>query len=111
VPDSTKPEVDKKRTVKATRTDDAWPDSGYTTPGAVFIDTEQTYKDQLLFACPGCGRMGAIGAKAGKKAKDYWKIESGELTEPEKLTLSPSINCVGCCGWHGHLRAGVFKSV
>ncbi len=106
-----KPELDKTRTVRATRTDDAWPDGDYTTPGAVFIDTEGLYEDHLLFACPGCGRMGSIRAKHPKDQNGpSWDITAGKLTEPEGLSLSPSIHCLGCCGWHGHLIAGLFKS-
>lgn len=107
-----KPEVNKTRTVAATRTAEAWPDGEYTTPGAVFIDADNTYKDHLLFACPGCGRMGSIRATHPKdQGGRSWDITKGKLTEPESLTLSPSINCVGCCGWHGHLVDGEFKSV
>ncbi|WP_439627456.1 DUF6527 family protein [Gemmata sp.] len=103
--------IDPKRTVPATRTGEAWPEGEHAAPGAVFIDTEGTYRDHLLFACPGCGRMGSIGADKQKHANGpSWQIVSGELVEPETLTLSPSINCVGCCGWHGFLTAGVFKS-
>lgn len=103
--------TDPKRTVKATRTDDAWPDGDRAAPGAVFIDRDPTYKDHLLFACPGCGRMGSIRADKQKHANGpSWQIVAGELTEPESLTLSPSINCVGCCGWHGFLKNGVFES-
>ena len=107
-----RPALDAKRTVKATRTDEAWPDDGYADPGAVFIDRDQTYRDHLLFACPGCGRMGSIRATRPKDDgnRPSWGIAAGELTEPESLTLTPSIHCVGCCGWHGYLTAGVFTS-
>lgn len=105
------PTVHKTRTVAATRTGNAWPDSGYAAPGAVFVDTENTYKDHLLFACPGCGKMGSIRATHPKdQGGRSWDIVAGKLTEPEGLTLSPSIHCVGCCGWHGWLKAGIFKS-
>lgn len=107
-----KPIIDAHRTVAATRTDDAWPESGYTTPGAVFIDHEKAYGQSVLFACPGCGRMGSIRATHPKSDDPpSWDIVEGKLTEPEGLTLAPSIHCVGCCGWHGFLRKGVFKSV
>ena len=103
--------ADPKRTVKVTRGHDAWPDDGYATPGEVFVDAEAVYKDHLLFACPGCGRMGSIRATHPKDVNSpSWDIISGKLVEPDTLTLSPSINCVGCCGWHGYLRDGVFVS-
>lgn len=105
------PEVNTTRTVKATRTDEAWPEGEHAAPGAVFIDTDLTYRDHLLFACPGCGRMGSIRASHPKSGDPpSWDITAGSLLEPEALTLSPSIHCIGCCGWHGHLTAGVFVS-
>lgn len=104
-----KPSVDRYRTVKATRTTEAWPEDGYTEPGQVFIDTAGTYANTLLFACPGCGRMGGITVGTEKPDPPGWKVVKGDKLEPETLTLSPSINCVGCCKWHGHLTAGVFK--
>lgn len=104
-------EVNPKRTVTATRTNDAWPEGEHTIPGAVYVDPEQVYKDHLLFACPGCGRMGSIRVTRPKsEGGQSWELVAGELTEPESLTLAPSINCVGCCGWHGYLRNGIFES-
>jgi len=103
-------EVNKTRTVGATPVDEAWPDGGYLRPGSTFVDRDGTYKDHLLFACPGCGRMGAIRTYSGEKKPGAWKIEAGSLDDPKSLTLSPSINCVGCCGWHGYLRNGVYVS-
>lgn len=106
-----KPSTDAKRTVPATTTDEAWPEDGYAAPGAVYIDRESTYKDHLLFACPGCGRMGSIRATHPKdKDSPSWDIVAGTLIEPSTLSLVPSINCVGCCGWHGYLTNGVFVS-
>lgn len=106
-----KPTVDVKRTVKATPTDEAWPQFEYTTPGAVYVDRDQTYKDHLLFACPGCGRMGSIRATSPKDVGGKsWDIVGGSLADPTTLTLAPSIHCVGCCGWHGFLKSGTFES-
>lgn len=103
--------VDPKRTIAISLTNDAWPEDGYTNPGAVYVDMDETYKDRLIFACPGCGRMGSIRATHPKDVNGpSWDIVSGRLIEPATLTLHPSINCVGCCGWHGWLRDGVFVS-
>lgn len=69
--------------------------------------------DHLLFACPGCGRTGAIRAAHPKPDNGNgatWDITGGSLDDVTTLTLNPSINCVGCCGWHGYLRNGVFES-
>lgn len=105
------PALNVTRTVKATRTNEAWPEGEHAEPGAVHIDTNRDYKDHLLFACPGCGRMGSIRATRPKNVGGQsWEIVAGELTEPESLTLAPSIHCVGCCGWHGFLKNGVFES-
>lgn len=103
------PEVDPRRTVPLTRMNDPWPESGYSTPGAAYADVNNTYKDHLVFACPGCGRVGSIRATHPKDAGGpSWDIRAGTLAEPETLSLYPSINCVGCCGWHGWLTAGTF---
>lgn len=62
----------------------------------------------LAFRCPGCNRPSAITVGIEKESnKHQWKWD-GNI---EKPTLQPSINCVGCCGWHGYLIAGVFKHV
>ena len=72
-----KPILDPKRTVKATRTNEAWPDGGYAEPGVVFIDEKAAYKDHMLFACPGCGRMGSIRAAHPKDLNGpSWDIVS-----------------------------------
>lgn len=106
-----KPQLDIRRTIKATETFEAWPEDEFASPGAVYVDRDETYKDHLLFACPGCGRMGGIRATSPKNVGGQsWEIVGGTLVSPLTLTLSPSIHCVGCCGWHGYLRNGVFES-
>lgn len=75
--------------------------------------------ERLMFACPGCAGWGSIACGKPKPTDGIndqvvkgptWEIVSGSLDDPETLTLSPSIHCVGCCGWHGYLRNGVFES-
>jgi hypothetical protein len=67
--------------------------------------------ERLMFACPGCARWGSIVCGHPKPAKGpSWDIVSGSLDDPATLTLATSIHCVGCCGWHGYLRNGVFES-
>lgn len=102
------PAIDAKRTVNATLFDWSGLDHpDYYEPGA----SQHLYPGHLAFACPGCGRVGAILAGEQKPVPSpSWKIESGILDDPTTLTLSPSINCVGCCGWHGYLRNGVYVS-
>lgn len=99
-------EIDPKRTgLKATPTkfelvDDCLPDRAE--PGSFEMRT-----DFVLLACPGCGRLSGMTAGYPKPSrKPSWEI-SGDPATP---TFNPSINCVGCCGWHGYLRNGVFES-
>ena len=95
--------TDPKRTVKA--------------KNVTFEDTQEIgnpgdsegHPTILRFACPGCGKVGGIGISHPKQ-KHTWAIESGDPLNPETLTLSPSIHCVGCCQWHGYLRNGVYES-
>lgn len=64
---------------------------------------------RLGFCCPGCGKWGAVRVGSPKPvASPSWNIVSGTLEEPESLTLTPSIHCIGCCGWHGYLTSGIF---
>lgn len=104
-----KPTVDPKRTgVKATQQDE-WPDDCNYQPGAFYRLKNST--GRLQFACPGCGQLGSIRAGNPKPAETpSWDIVSGTVDDVTTLTLSPSINCVGCCGWHGYLKNGVFES-
>lgn len=62
----------------------------------------------LAFYCPGCGRFGQIGVHH-PKIENSWDIMGGSPEDPTGLTLHPSINCVGCCGWHGFLVDGNFQ--
>lgn len=110
-----KPPIDAKRTCKAIQADHDDPtiqpgEYCYATPGK---GRRLDQGDHLLFACPGCGRSGAIRAAHPKPPNGNgatWDITGGSLDDITTLTLTPSINCVGCCGWHGYLRNGVFES-
>lgn len=107
-----KPTVDPKRTCKAIQAahDDPVMQPGhydFTEPGKA----RRLDNDHLLFACPGCGLTGAIVATDPKsKDKPSWKIVGGSLDDVTTLTLDPSIDCIGCCRWHGYLKNGVFVS-
>lgn len=93
--------TDPKRTVKAKKVDAFRYDCE---PGDCIL-----YGDRLMFGCPGCGLWGGVNAGHPKPAQGpSWDIVSGTLDDPEHLTLSPSIHCIGCCGWHGHLKDGTF---
>jgi hypothetical protein len=62
--------------------------------------------DALQFMCPcGCGMVGGLSvAVDGQAGPQRWKI-SGPREAP---TLEPSIQMMGACRWHGHLKEGVY---
>jgi hypothetical protein len=98
--------VDSKRNVKAT-----------TLPAEQVHDlgfggcSAAAGSDRLYFGCPGCAMPGSIRVGHPKPSgSPSWDVGGGSLADPTTLTLSPSINCVVCCGWHGYLRNGVFES-
>src|SRR5262249_35745726 len=68
-------------------------------------------EDRIMFTCPGCGQWGGVRVGHPKSSPSpSWDIVSGDPADATTLTLAPSIHCVGCCGWHGYLRNGVFES-
>lgn len=74
-------------------------------------DCRRAEGSRLMFACPGCGQWGSVRCDHPKPTENpSWDIVSGDPSDPATLTLSPSINCIGCCGWHGYLKNGVFES-
>lgn len=113
-----KPDVDPKRTVKA-RPVQVFEADGSAVQGVEAqpgdCQRREPYRgelsERLMFACPGCGQWGSI--RVGDEKPDpppSWQIKAGSLADVTTLTLAPSIHCVGCCGWHGYLRNGVFES-
>lgn len=71
---------------------------------------QRVQPNRLMFTCPGCGQWGGVQAFPPPKKPEGWEIVRGTLDDPTTLTLSPSIHCQGCCGWHGYLTDGVFTS-
>lgn len=100
-------EIDLKSRVEATLLkEEDIPGEQEPIPGGCFHHTP----GRLLFGCPGCGRFGSIVVSSPKNPiSPSWDLVSGNLDDPKSLTIAPSINCVGCCGWHGYLRNGVFE--
>lgn len=100
-----RPEVDPKRTgLRAKRTvfdlvAGNYPD--YASPGEY-----ELHDGLLLLACPGCGHVSGMRVGDPKPPRSPSWLLNGDPNAP---TCSPSINCVGCCGWHGYLRNGVFE--
>lgn len=103
--------IDPKRTCKAIQAKPDDPDIQY---GHFAIGVEfgkaRGGDRVLMFACPGCGKTGSIPAAPSPKEPHAWEIVAGSLDDVTTLSLSPSIHCVGCCGWHGYLTAGEFRS-
>lgn len=79
----------------------------YADPGAVDLHGGGL----LILACPGCGKVSGmtVGDPKPDNGNGATWLMTGDF--PNGLTLQPSINCVGCCGWHGYLTNGVFNSV
>lgn len=106
------PVIDSKRTnLKATSFDPNsaddegfWPDRAE--PGA--ICQHPNLRSILMIACPGCGHVSGMEVGNPKPANSPSWLIIGDVAKPESVTLEPSINCVGCCGWHGYLRNGVY---
>ncbi len=99
-------EVDKKR-------------SGLVAVAVVFDDSDgyppsappgqyQVLSDRVwLLSCPGCGHLSSMRCGTPKPSPGpSWEV-SGTAEAP---SLHPSINCIGCCGWHGYLKNGVFDA-
>lgn len=62
---------------------------------------------RMIFLCPcGCGAFPGVhvGGEPGKQPVWNW---NGDLDKP---TISPSIQVIGGCNWHGFLTDGVFRS-
>lgn len=104
--------IDPKRTnLIATLVPSLWhPDGGYVDkadPGVFTLD--ERVNGLLILACPGCGRVS--GMSVGNPKPPNGNGATWLLTgDPARPTLQPSINCQGCCGWHGYLTDGVFTS-
>lgn len=96
---------------------DVWPDD---VPVGIFDIVQHGLQDtssslpvdgitaHIVFVCPGSKRCGVFVGPAhiGRKSPDdlvVWQWD-GNL---EKPTLTPSINCVGGCGAHFFITAGV----
>jgi hypothetical protein len=92
------------KTVPATVVDDI--DDHLGTPGAVEFRTSVPHAipDGMAFVCPcGCGREGWLPFKPEPSPSWNW---NGNSLHP---TLTPSVQQVGGCRWHGWLEAGVWR--
>lgn len=73
-------------------------------PKGAFIQQEGISGSSWSLCCPGCGELGGPSKGAS------WQIIAGSFGDVAKLTLQPSVHCRGCCGWHGYLTDGEFRS-
>lgn len=74
-------------------------------PGVVQFAYHGSQPASLLIKCPGCGQPSALPLDTTKKP-------SWQLVSMAPLTLAPSIHHnagESPCGWHGYLRAGIFR--
>jgi hypothetical protein len=58
----------------------------------------------LACNCPGCGSKGYIPIHKKGEAKPH--NHSWQLVRLDPITIHPSVNCTGCCEWHGWLKKG-----
>ena len=93
-------------------THDAFEQAG---PGAIFPwrfsekIAEGGRGGHIMLKCPGCGQESGMNCRVPGEPHPP-SGQSWELSGlPESPTMSPSINCVGCCGWHGWLKNGEYS--
>lgn len=62
---------------------------------------------RIMLKCPGCGEASSMHCRIAGAL--HPEGPSWVLTNvADGITMAPSINCVGCCGWHGWLKGGEF---
>lgn len=72
----------------------------------MFATSQNNEPSSLLFICPcGCGKLRSVALKP-RAASPSWDWNG----DKEKPSLTPSINCLTGCQWHGWLTNGVFTS-
>ncbi len=98
-------DIDPKRTnLKATLMSEL--ENEDVAPGALYPIDAHT----IAMACPGCGQVSAMHVGNPKPdRKPSWTL-TGNLDRLDTVSLDPSVNCIGCCGWHGWLRNGIYTS-
>lgn len=73
-------------------------------PGDYWMSHERS---TLAMCCPGCGTVHAMQLRPlreGQRGPSWTCTIDGD-----GITLHPSVNCIGCCGWHGWLKQGVWR--
>ena len=78
----------------------------YGPPGLIIPEEEGR---AIILGCPGCGRLSSMRVGFPKPVvSPSWQVR-GDFKDLKTITLSPSINCKHCCGWHGYLVNGVLN--
>lgn len=77
-------------------------------PGAIYFPQSTSAAERaMIMNCPGCGDRSAMTVYpvgTPKPPSPSWEMSG----EGANLTLKPSINCIGCCKWHGWLTNGEY---
>ena len=108
--------VDSHRTIAAKPLDwDEWyiecPTHGEPGSAGMFLKYHDSTGDHLMFACPGCGQFSPIRVGVDKPSDaPSWCVTTGRVDDVKSLSLVPSIHSKYCCGWHGYLTDGIFRS-
>lgn len=102
--------IDPKRTVDATPDAPDYEEE-YGPPGSMSITRTKGVVDGMLLCCPGCGRRSWMRCAETVKPSQSpsWLIAEGSAEDVRTLSLAPSVNCQGCCGWHGYLIKGTWR--
>lgn len=83
-------------------------------PGAIFLwrfgdkTVEGGAAGHIMLKCPGCGEESGMHCRLPGTPHPPPPQQSWELSGLPDPTMNPSINCVGCCGWHGWLKNGEY---
>lgn len=102
------PDIDPKRSnLRARRTVFDLADGMY--PAFAEPGLYELHEGVMMLACPGCGSVMPMCVGNPKPiVTPSWQLYGDVTRSP---SLAPAVNCVGCCGWHGFLRGGVFDSI
>lgn len=75
-----------------------------TAPSEGWSVADQSYK-RIVYVCPR-GNHCAVPFKPGELPNGAsWNFDGNN----DRPTVTPSINCVGGCGWHGFITEGVMR--
>lgn len=80
-----------------------WPDDGLPAGQFLWLDDRDKGHRTIVYGCPcGCGTTHGLPVAAGGQRPGRWGWDGNE----DRPTVTPSIQIVGGCRWHGWLRGG-----